>query len=72
MHVLAVVRLRGDLLEALVGPGTATRSLVLLLLLSGPSRVEDAHRRLLIRLVVSRDARVPQDYVVDVWLLANR
>lgn len=59
-------------LNLLGAPGTATRSLVLLLLLSEPSRVEDAHRRLLTRLVVSRDARVPQDHVVDVWSLANR
>ena len=52
--------------------GTTTRLLVLLLLLNEPSRSEDAHRRLLTRLVVSREALVPRDRVVDVWTLANR
>lgn len=59
-------------LNLLGAAGAATRSLVLLLLLSEPSRVEDAHRRLLTRLVVSREAKVPPGHVVGVWSLANR
>lgn len=69
LDVLAGV---AESLNLLGAAGTATRALVLLLLLSEPSRVEDAHRRLLTRLVVSRESRVPPNKVVDVWSLANR
>jgi hypothetical protein len=51
---------------------TSARILVLLLLLSGPSQVENSHRRLLTRLLVSHEARVSSDHVISVWSLANR
>lgn len=59
-------------LNLLGAVGTAARSLVLVLLLSEPARVQESHRRLLTRLVVSQEARVPSEHVAGVWSLANR
>jgi hypothetical protein len=75
MLALAVLRIHGARLESLNLLGayaTSARILVLLLLLSGPSQVENSHRRLLPRLLVSHEARVSSDHVISVWSLANR
>jgi hypothetical protein len=69
---LEVLQGAAEALNLLGAAGTTTRLLVLLLLLNEPSRSEGAHRRLLTRLLVSREALVPRDRVVDVWTLANR
>jgi hypothetical protein len=69
---LEVLQGAAEALNLLGAAGTTTRLLVLLLLLNEPSRSEEAHRRLLTRLVVSREALVPRDRVLDVWTLANR
>jgi hypothetical protein len=61
-----------EALNLLGASGTVVRLLVLVLLLSEPSRVEQAHRRLLTRLLTSAAPRVPGDHVVHAWSLANR